>query len=94
MNKRLERIHAWLLPLAGFGAFVWFLIRVIPKPSRARYPCMRAAAPLASAFVISLLGFFGSLTFFKKSRDALIRARYPLFAACIALGVSSSPPSP
>ena len=45
----------------GFGALVWFLIRVIPKPSRASYPCQRAAFPLASAFVIWLTGVVGSL---------------------------------
>jgi len=40
----------------GFLALAWFLIRVIPKPSRALYPCQRAAFPLASAFVAALLG--------------------------------------
>lgn len=45
----------------GFAAFVWFLIRVIPKPSRASYPCQRAAFPLASAFVIWLTGVVVSL---------------------------------
>jgi hypothetical protein len=38
--------------LAGLASLVWFLVRVIPKPSRAFYPCQRAAAPLASGFVI------------------------------------------
>ncbi len=42
--------------LIGLGALIWFLIRVIPKPSRAAYPCQRAAFPLASAFVINLTG--------------------------------------
>jgi hypothetical protein len=51
----------WLrLPLicAGAAALVWFLVRVIPKPSRASYPCQRAAFPVASAFVIWLCGVF------------------------------------
>lgn len=38
----------------GIGATLWFLIRVIPKPSRAAYPCMRASAPFMSAFVVYL----------------------------------------
>ncbi|MGQ8335342.1 DUF362 domain-containing protein [Sunxiuqinia sp. A32] len=45
----------------GMAALVWFLIRVIPKPSRASYPCQQAAFPLASAFVIWLTGLIGSL---------------------------------
>jgi len=44
----------------GLGALIWFLIRVIPKPSRATYPCQRAAFPLATAFVIWLTGLVSS----------------------------------
>ncbi|MDD4993614.1 MAG: DUF362 domain-containing protein [Paludibacter sp.] len=40
----------------GLVATIWFLARVIPKPSRATYPCQRAAFPVASTFVIALLG--------------------------------------
>ncbi len=40
----------------GLSALAWFLIRVIPKPSRAAYPCQQAAFPIASAFVIWLTG--------------------------------------
>ena len=40
----------------GFTATVWFLIRVIPKPSRASYPCQQAAFPVASGFVLWLVG--------------------------------------
>ena len=45
----------------GLGLFstIWFLVRVIPKPSRANYPCMQTAAPLMSAFVMYLLSFTG-----------------------------------
>ena len=46
-----------LVPICvGAAALVWFLVRVIPKPSRASYPCQRAAFPVASTFVIWLLG--------------------------------------
>lgn len=43
-------------PLMGLVALVWFLIRVIPKPSRIDYPCQQVAAPLA----VSFLAFIGS----------------------------------
>jgi len=33
-------------------ATIWFLIRVIPKPSRAAYPCMQVVAPVMSGFAI------------------------------------------
>ena len=54
------------LILLGFSSTIWFLARVIPKPQRAYYPCMRAAAPLMSGFVIWLLAFSGTTLAFKK----------------------------
>src|SRR3974390_2446066 len=42
----------WLAPILGLFSLVWFLLRVIPKPSRAAYPCQRVAMPLASGFVV------------------------------------------
>jgi len=36
--------------IIGIGSTVWFLMRVIPKPTRAGYPCMKAAAPIMSGF--------------------------------------------
>lgn len=50
--------HKLHFVLIGLGATVWFLIRVIPKPSRASYPCQQAAFPIASAFVLWLVGLF------------------------------------
>lgn len=55
-------------PIFGFGALIWFLIRVIPKPSRAYYPCMRIAAPMASSFVLWILGLSATIISFKKAK--------------------------
>ena len=60
----------------GISSTVWFLIRVIPKPQRATYPCMKAAAPLMSAFVIYLLSFSGSVLAFKKAKDHFKKTRF------------------
>lgn len=30
-------------PLMGLTALIWFLIRVVPKPSRIAYPCQQVA---------------------------------------------------
>ena len=64
----------------GISSTIWFLIRVIPKPQRATYPCMRAAAPLMSTFVIYLLTLSGSVLAFKKARNHFSKARY-IYAA-------------
>ncbi|OFY47440.1 MAG: hypothetical protein A2W85_01890 [Bacteroidetes bacterium GWF2_41_31] len=73
----------------GFIAFCWFLIRVIPKPSRAAYPCQRAAFPLASAFVIWLTGLFTSSFLLLKSRRNLSKNNLVYAFGFIILFVTS-----
>ena len=77
----------WLFPITGLAALVWFLIRVIPKPSRATYPCQRAVAPLASGFVVWLLGLVGSTMFVRKARRHRRKARYAVAVACFVAAV-------
>jgi uncharacterized protein (DUF362 family) len=66
---KVKRSHLFLL-LFGFVSLMWFLIRVIPKPSRAAYPCQRAAFPVASAFVLWIAGSIFSNAIFKKAKSA------------------------
>jgi parallel beta-helix repeat protein len=74
-GRRLRWV-AWVFPLAGLASLLWFLVRVIPKPSRATYPCQRLAAPLASGFVIWLMGLVGSTLAYRKARRLLGQSRY------------------
>ncbi len=66
----------WLFIVTGFIASIWFLIRVIPKPSRATYPCMRVAAPIMSGFVVYLLSLGGIALLLRKARQRFIGASY------------------
>jgi hypothetical protein len=76
-------------------ATIWFLIRVIPKPSRATYPCMQIAAPVMSGFVLWILAVTGTAFAFKKAKHKLLETKY-LAAACFliagvaAIGIYSS----
>jgi len=84
---RKHRWLWWFFPVTGLAALVWFLIRVIPKPSRATYPCQRVAFPLASGFIIWLLGLIASAVAYRKAKVAFSRARYVAAAICIAMSV-------
>jgi hypothetical protein len=84
MKKIFKRMF---LPFVGLSALVWFLVRVIPKPSRAAYPCMRVAAPLASTFVLYLIGFTSSMFLFKKAKNYFYQARYILFSVALLVGI-------
>ncbi len=77
----------WLFPLTGIGALIWFLIRVIPKPSRAEYPCQRVAFPVASSFIAYLLGLGAVTIAMKKAQQRLRQARYVLAAVCVIVAI-------
>lgn len=89
-----KRYSTWLkgvvlrgiYPLVGLFALLWFLIRVIPKPSRASYPCQRAAFPIASSFVIYLTSLLGMSVVFHKANQHIRRARYWLAIVCVGIG--------
>lgn len=76
-----------VLFVAGLLATIWFLVRVIPKPSRAGYPCMRAAAPLMSGFVIYMLAFTSSFAAFSKSRNLFRRKKFLPAAMFVLAGI-------
>src|ERR1035437_5791881 len=71
----------------GFLSTILFLIRVIPKPSRANYPCVRATAPFMSEFVIWLLSLAGSVLIFKKAFEKLITSKYLAALGFIVIGI-------
>lgn len=71
----------------GFLSLAWFVVRVIPKPTRAAYPCMRVAAPFASSFVTWLLGMGGLLAALRKGFKRVREARYTVAAGCGVLAV-------
>ncbi len=73
--------------IAGVLSTIWFLIRVIPKPSRATYPCMKAAAPVMAGFVVYLISLAGSVFAFKKFKSNLLKARYLIAFVFLAAGI-------
>ena len=87
---KLDGLSRLLFPLVGIAAMLWVFIRVIPKPSRLTYPCVRTAMPIAS-------GFIGYLAMLALSGVAFFRSRksiryYPVFflAALVVFGISGS----
>jgi Domain of unknown function (DUF362) len=77
-----------LLIILGILSTVWFLIRVIPKPSRATYPCMQVAAPIMSGFVVYLLSLGGITLAFRRLKKSISGRKY--LAAGFFLVVAAS----
>src|SRR5436190_10838078 len=99
--RHKHRVARWAFLGAGIGSLMWFLVRVIPKPSRAAYPCQRAAAPFASAFVVWLLAVLGARWAMVRRREFARQARMSaawacsgVFLVCLALGLRSVPEHP
>lgn len=78
-----------MFPITGLLALLWFLVRVLPKPSRATYPCQRAAFPLASGFVVWVIGAIGSVVAIRKARQSFSRRRFVLGIVAVAAAVAA-----
>jgi hypothetical protein len=79
-----------LFPLIGLAALIWILIRVLPKPSRADYPCIKAATPLASGFIIYFASLIVSAIAFARTKKRVFLSPYFLIAGLAIFGFSDS----
>ncbi|MFN8206973.1 MAG: DUF362 domain-containing protein [Bacteroidales bacterium] len=61
---------------AGLVSTLWFLLRVVPKPQRAAYPCMQAAAPMMSGFIVWVISLAGTVTLFRNVKLNFQKSRY------------------
>ncbi|MBW2428765.1 MAG: hypothetical protein JRF56_07395, partial [Deltaproteobacteria bacterium] len=89
-SKRKWRWKRLLFPIIGLTASVWFFLRVVPKPSRAAYPCQRVAFPLASGFLVYLTGAAGWLFGFRRAKEyfrksSVVLAGLFMFFALVSL---------
>jgi hypothetical protein len=75
-----------LFIILGIISTVWFLVRVIPKPSRAGYPCMRVAAPVMSGFILYLISVWGIVALSRKINSKFLNIRY-ISAGLLTFGV-------
>ncbi len=75
----------WSLILVGFIATIWYLIRVIPKPSRAAYICQQATAPVRIIFMISSIAAMAYS--FRKACDHFKKASF--FYATMFLSITA-----
>ncbi len=94
LKGKLGQMRDWLLKhrlpyrlifiIMGIASTVWFLLRVIPKPSRATYPCMRVAAPFMSGFVTYLLAVAGLTGISRKLGWKILNVRYGAMVMLLA----------
>ena len=88
-DRRKYRSLIWGFPVAGLASLIWFLVRVVPKPSRAIYPCQRVAMPLASGFVVWMTALVASTLAYRKARRLALQSRYWVAGACLVMAVAA-----
>lgn len=101
VGVKFDNIYAKIaFPLIGILAIAWFLFRVIPKPSRAAYPCQQAAMGIGGSFVaylVSMVVSFGIFTKLRKNHAFIAYFSVLLFVvvgAIVAIyAVSPNPPN-
>ena len=74
--KKIKIPSKILFILTGVFATVYFLVRVIPKPSRAAYPCMQATAPFMAAFVVYLFSLGASVVAARSAKNRFNKSKY------------------
>ena len=95
VNIRIE--DEWLyylaFPIIGALATIWILVRVIPKPTRLTYPCIKVAMPFAGTFITFITGLTLSVFSLTKLRKSMRTPRFKFFYAgfllvCLISGIA------
>jgi hypothetical protein len=79
------------LLITGIGALLWMLFRIVPKPSRAAYPCQRVAAATVFGMFAWLVGAGSIGVLYRAVTRRLVRATAAAgLASCavVLLGVA------
>ena len=79
----------WIFPISGLLALLWFLVRVLPKPSRAAYPCQRVAMPIAGSFLLWVGGIIGSAFAYRRAKKLFGQWRFTSAAIFLAIAIAA-----
>ena len=74
--------------LIGGASFFWIVVRVLPKPSRATYPCMKVASPAALSFLAYLGSLFVTSLSLTKGKQLWQQTRKSVAVCLILFGIS------
>lgn len=86
-SKFFKYWNKFVFAIIGLGSLIWFLLRVIPKPSRATYPCQQASFPVACAFVIWVTGLLSNVFAIKTLRKKFSHIKWIATFCSILLAV-------
>ncbi len=88
-NQRGNIFFKIFFPIIGFLSLLWMLVRIIPKPSRAQYPCMKVAAPIAGSFVAYISSLAIAVFSFRKAREYFLKSRVMLASLLVFTAIAA-----
>jgi len=84
-NSRVwETLRGWKglwFHLAGLIAIIWFLIRVVPKPQRAQYPCQQVAMSISLGYIAFWSVLFTGLVIWLRNAKTRFAQTLPTILA-------------
>ena len=67
---KMGRLKGLWFHIAGIACIIWFLVRVLPAPHRARYPCQQVSISVALTYIAFWSALFSGLsTWIRKSKQ-------------------------
>jgi hypothetical protein len=82
---RIKNAKGIWFHIAGIIAVLWFLIRVIPKPTRSQYPCQQITIPLALTYIAFWSTLFYTMYHLIKKTQRKTTALFPALISCFIL---------
>jgi len=88
--RSVKGFSRFILPLIGLLAFLWIISRVIFKPSRINYPCVKAAMPFAAGFILNIIIFITSAFAFARIKNSAFKTQIVLAALLVTFTIGSN----
>jgi len=88
--RTVKGLSRFIIPFIGFAALLWIILRVISKPSRINYPCVKAAMPFAAGFIQNLTVFLISLFAFTRIKKSFPKNQYVLAALLVTFTIGGT----
>jgi hypothetical protein len=88
--SKIYNPQSLMFHIAGIAAIIWFLLRVLPKPDRIRYPCQQMSIGIAFGYIAFWSLMFHGLAIWIRRAKSRTAAIAPVFLVGFVLIASIS----
>src|SRR3989339_1551618 len=88
--RTVKGLSRFIIPFIGFAALLWIIFRLISKPSRINYPCVKAAMPFAAGFILNIIIFITSAFAFSRIKNSAFKTQFVLAALLVTFTIGGN----